>query len=82
MHSALHGGLLRNRWLVGGLAASVALQGLVLYAPPLQALFHTVALPAATLLTLAVLASAVLWVEEVRKAVVRRRAHGRAAVAV
>jgi magnesium-transporting ATPase (P-type) len=82
IRSALHGGLLRNRWLVGGLAASVALQGLVLYAPPLQALFHTVALPAATLLTLAVLASVVLWVEEVRKAVVRRRARGPAAVAV
>jgi Ca2+-transporting ATPase len=69
--SALRGGLLRNPWLVGGLALAVLLQGLVLYAPPLNTLFHTVPLPAATLLPLLALASTVLWVEEVRKLVVR-----------
>ena len=65
--SALRGGLLRNPWLVGGLALAVLLQGLVLYAPPLNALFHTVPLPAATLWPLLALASTVLWVEEARK---------------
>ncbi len=47
------------------------LQGLVLYAPPMNALFHTVPLSAATLLPLVALASAVLWAEELRKAVAR-----------
>ena len=37
----------------------------------MNALFHTVPLPAATLLPLVALASAVLWVEELRKAVAR-----------
>ncbi|RPH45241.1 MAG: HAD family hydrolase [Burkholderiales bacterium] len=74
--SALHGDLLRNRWLLGGLAASVVLQALVIYAPPLQALFHTVALPAGVLAVLAALASTVLWVEEARKRVVRSRRPG------
>jgi magnesium-transporting ATPase (P-type) len=65
--SALRGGLLRNPWLVGGLGLAVLLQGLVLYAPPMNALFHTVPLPPGTLLPLLLLASTVLWVEEARK---------------
>lgn len=76
--SALRGGLLRNPWLVGGLALAVLLQGLVLYAPPLNALFHTVPLPAATLLPLLALASTVLWVEEARKVFVRAARRGAA----
>ena len=69
--SALRLGVLRNRWLLGGLALSVALQAAVLYAPPMNALFHTVPLEPASLLPLLALASAVLWVEELRKGVVR-----------
>ncbi len=65
--SALRLGVLRNRWLLGGLAASVALQAAVLYAPPLNAMFHTVPLPLATLLPIVALASVVLWAEELRK---------------
>ena len=45
----------------------------MLYAPPMNALFHTVPLPLATLLPLLALASAVLWAEELRKWLVRRR---------
>jgi hypothetical protein len=45
----------------------------VLYWSPLSALFHTVALPAETLGLMLVLASAALWVEEVRKFIARRR---------
>jgi Ca2+-transporting ATPase len=71
--STLRLGLLKNPWLLGGLAASVLLQLAVLYAPPLAAMFHTVALPAATLLPLLALASVVLWTEEARKVVVRAR---------
>ncbi len=69
--SALRLGLLRNRWLLGGLALSVALQMLVLYAPPMNALFHTQPLAAGTLLPLLALASTVLWAEEARKGWVR-----------
>jgi Ca2+-transporting ATPase len=69
--SALRLGLLRNRWLLGGLALSVLLQAGVLYAPFMNALFHTQPLPPATLLPLVALASSVLWAEELRKLVVR-----------
>jgi Ca2+-transporting ATPase len=69
--SALGPRLLRNRWLAGGLALSVALQVAVLYVPAMNALFHTVPLPASSLLPLLALASAVLWMEELRKLVVR-----------
>jgi Ca2+-transporting ATPase len=63
--------VLRNRWLLGGLALSAALQMLVLYAAPMNTLFHTVPLPFATLFTLLALASVVLWAEELRKLLVR-----------
>ncbi len=75
--SALRLGLLRNRWLLGGLLLSVLLQLAVLYAPPMNTLFHTAPLPLATLLTLLALASAVLWTEELRKLVVRARRRAR-----
>lgn len=69
--SALGRRLLRNPWLAGGLAASIVLQASVLYAPALNALFHTVPLAPASLLPLVALASSVLWVEELRKLAVR-----------
>jgi len=65
--SALGLRIVRNRWLLGGLTLSVLLQALVLYAPPMNALFHTVPLPPDSLLPLLGLASAVLWAEEARK---------------
>ncbi len=74
--SALRLGLLRNPWLLGGLALSVALQGVVLYAAPMNALFYTMPLPPQVLLTLLGLASVVLWAEELRKAIVRTRRRG------
>jgi Ca2+-transporting ATPase len=69
--SALGLRIVRNRWLLGGLTLSVLLQGLVLYAPPMNTLFHTVPLPLESLLPLLGLASLVLWVEELRKLWVR-----------
>jgi len=69
--SALKLGVLRNPWLMGGLALSVALQALVLYAPPMNAMFHTVPLDPAVLLQLVLLASSVLWAEELRKLIAR-----------
>jgi Ca2+-transporting ATPase len=70
--SALGPRLLRNHWLAGGLTLSVALQAAVLYVPAMNALFHTVPLPPASLLPLLALASLVLWAEELRKLIVRR----------
>ena len=76
--SALGLRILGNRWVLGGLTLSVLLQALVLYAPPMNALFHTVPLPLASLLPLLALASVVLWAEEARKLWVRRpRSAGR-----
>lgn len=69
--SALGRRLLRNPWLAAGLGASVALQALVLYAPALNAMFHTVPLAPSSLLPLVALASSVLWIEELRKLAVR-----------
>ncbi|WP_288252938.1 cation transporting ATPase C-terminal domain-containing protein, partial [uncultured Hydrogenophaga sp.] len=67
--SSIGPALWRNPWLSGGLVLSVLLQLAVLYLPPLANLLHTVPLPLPTLLQLLALASAVLWVEELRKAV-------------
>ncbi len=71
--SALGLRIVRNPWLLGGLSVSVLLQAAVLYAPPLNAIFHTVPLPGIDLLPLLALASSVLWVEEARKLRARRR---------
>jgi hypothetical protein len=59
----------RNRWLLGGLSLSAwLLQALVLYVPPMNALFHTVPLPPASLLPLLLgWPAVVLWAEELRK---------------
>jgi magnesium-transporting ATPase (P-type) len=76
--SALGPRLLRNRWLAAGLGLSIVLQALVLYAPPMNTLFHTVPLPLASLLPLVALASLVLWVEELRKLAHRSARRARA----
>jgi Ca2+-transporting ATPase len=72
LRSALQG-LRANRWLAGGLLLSVALQALVIWAPPFNALFRTVPLSLTELPVLLGVASIVLWGEEGRKAWARRR---------
>ena len=71
--SALGFRIFRNRWLMGGLALSIVLQASVLYWPPLNTLFHTVPIPLADLLPIVAVASGVLWMEELRKGLVRWR---------
>jgi Ca2+-transporting ATPase len=71
--SALQLRIFRNRWLLGGLSLSIALQAAVLYWPPLNELFHTVPIPPADLLPIVAVASLVLWTEEARKLAVRVR---------
>ena len=63
--------LFSNRWLWVSLAVVVALQLAVVELPILQTAFGTVPLSAAQWATAAVMASVVLWCEELRKLVVR-----------
>jgi Ca2+-transporting ATPase len=72
--SALAPGLGANRWLVVGLALSVLLQAAVVWVSPLAAFFGTAPLGPRAVLELLALGSAVLWLEEARKAIARRRA--------
>ncbi len=59
----------------------MALQAAVLYVPAMNALFHTVPLPPASLLPLLALAlaSLVLWSEELRKLIAGAGPHRRVA---
>ena len=71
--SALGFGLLRNKWLLGGLAFGIVLQLAVIYTVALNELFHTVPIPAADWPVIIAVASLVLWLEEIRKVFYRRR---------
>ena len=62
-----------NRWLWGAVLLAVVLQVAVVHVPFLQAAFGTEALSWQQWLVCLALASAVLWAEEARKAVLRRR---------
>jgi magnesium-transporting ATPase (P-type) len=72
--SALNLGLLRNRWLLGGLILGNVLQVLVVFWTPLGRIFHTVPISLTDVVALGVVGSLVLWAEELRKLFVRRRA--------
>ena len=80
-HSAFRRDLLSNRWLLGGLVASNLLQIAVVYLPAMNDLFHTVPLPFHEVLLIGAVASLVLWIEELRKLLARRRLRGRPAAA-
>jgi Ca2+-transporting ATPase len=71
--SALRLSLLRNPWLMGGLLLGNALQGAVIFWPPLARFFHTVPFDFRQVLAIGAVASLVLWVEEARKWVAWRR---------
>jgi Ca2+-transporting ATPase len=70
--SALNLSLLRNPWLVGGLVVGNLLQAAVIFVPGLRGVFHTVPFGLAQVLLIGLVGSTVLWVEELRKLVVRR----------
>jgi Ca2+-transporting ATPase len=71
--SALRLGLLRNRWLLGGLVLANLLQLAVVYTAPMNRLFHTVSISATHFFLIGAVASSVLWVEEIRKWFARRK---------
>lgn len=71
--SALQFGVFQNKWLLGGLVLAGLLQVAVIYAAPMNRLFHSTPIPPRDLLLIGCAASAVLWVEEIRKFFARRR---------
>jgi Ca2+-transporting ATPase len=73
-HTALDRSVLGNRWLLGGVLLGNALQVLVIFWRPLGDVFHTVPIPLELVPVIGVVASLVLWVEEIRKWRARRRA--------
>jgi Ca2+-transporting ATPase len=64
-------GMLGNRWLWAAVALSLLLHAAVVYVPFLQQAFSTVGLSAADWLVCAAVASSVLWLRELSKAVAR-----------
>ena len=66
VQSAFHG-LFRNAWLWGAVACSLALHFAVIYLPPLQRAFSTIALGPGDWFQCAIVASSVLWLRELSK---------------
>jgi Ca2+-transporting ATPase len=71
--SALTFGVFKNAWLVGGLVVANLLQVAVVFWEPLGRVFHTVPFSLHVVVALGLVGSLVLWVEELRKLLVRRR---------
>jgi Ca2+-transporting ATPase len=71
--SALNFSLFKNYWLLGGLLLGNILHLAVIYTEPMNRIFHTVPIPLTEFFLIGAVASSVLWVEEIRKWVARRR---------
>ncbi len=71
--SALNLSIFKNRWLIGGLLVGNLLQIAVVFFAPLAKVFHTVPFSFKEVVAIGAVASLVLWVEELRKLIVRRR---------
>jgi Ca2+-transporting ATPase len=69
-------GLFRNYWLWAAVAVSVVLHVAVIYVPFLQEAFSTTSLSAGDWLLCTAVASSVLWLRELSKAVTRASSHG------
>jgi len=70
--SAFRFDVFKDRWLVAGLVVGNLLQLGIIYIPAANSLFHTVPIPLREALAIGGAASIVLWVEELRKLIVRR----------
>jgi magnesium-transporting ATPase (P-type) len=70
--ASLTSGLWDNRWLWGAVLLGAALQVAVVYVPVLQSAFGTAPLHVGHWALCIAMASLVLWVEEIRKALVHR----------
>jgi len=80
--SALNLSILTNPWLIGGLVLGNLLQVAVIFLPPLARVFYTVPIDLFEVFAIGAVASLVLWVEELRKLIVRRRDRRRLAPSV
>ena len=69
-------GLFTNRWLWAAIGLSLALQALVVYVPVLQHAFGTIGLSGRDWWRCVAVASSVLWIREVNKAITRSRSLG------
>lgn len=72
-------GLLSNRLLLWGIAFELAFTALLVYAPPVQRVFGTTALPLDVVALITVFPFAVWSVDELRRLLIRRRWAARAA---
>lgn len=70
--SALSWSIIANKWLLGGLIIANVLHGLVIYWQPLAGFFHTEPISIFNVFAIGVVASFVLWTEEIRKIYARR----------
>jgi magnesium-transporting ATPase (P-type) len=78
-HASLRSvGVLSNRFLLGGIAFSLAFSALLIYAPPLHGFFGTAALSPAQLATVTPFPFMVWSADEVRRLFIRRRRRARA----
>jgi magnesium-transporting ATPase (P-type) len=66
-------GLFSNPFVLAGLTVAIGLQVLVVHLPLLQSLFHTVPLAPAEWGLILLVASSILWVDEIRKLLIRRK---------
>jgi len=79
--SALNLSILTNPWLIGGLVVGNLLQVAVIFLPSLGRVFHTVPIDLFEVFAIGAVASLVLWVEELRKLIVRAHDRRRLAIA-
>jgi Ca2+-transporting ATPase len=73
LKSSLNFDVLKNAWLVGGLLLGNFLHVLVIYTEPMNRIFHTVPIPLVDFFLIGLIGSSVLWVEEMRKWIARRK---------
>lgn len=73
LRSAFSWDLLKNPWLIGGLVIGNLLHVAVIYWPPLSQFFHTVPIDAVQFFAIGAVASLVLWTEEIRKFIARKK---------
>jgi magnesium-transporting ATPase (P-type) len=72
LKSAFSWDVFKNHWLIGGLLIGNLLHFAVIYWAPLSQMLHTVPIEAEQFFAIGIVASLVLWVEEVRKFVARK----------
>jgi Ca2+-transporting ATPase len=78
--SVFTAGFFRNRFLIGAVALTVGLQLMVIYVPPIAAVFGTVPLGLQEVAMCTAMASSVFFAAELEKGIRRRRALARPAV--